>query len=489
MGFARRVTRRFYMGDGVAIAVKALLRNKLQALLTLSGMSVGIAMVVVVAGLARGAQLTIESQIERAGPTQITVRAGNLMPAAIFASGKEDSGGGEVSQGTASDPINDARAGTASSAPAGRAARHGPPQNRTPAAPLTHTELALLRRKLTAVRAIAAAVAGNASVQSGTVPVSVIRLSGFEPQWPDMAEWRLVQGRWISPSEHAAGAPVALLTADVAARLWPGVDTAIGRSLLVGDRSLQVVGILSDRSSSGDSALAVPVLYVPLPLAQAILGRQDFDAITVRTTSVGVTTRVAQQIRGQLRILHALPEDTLDDFRIETQSVSAMPGMGRDPGLERAVLSNVVQFEQASWEETVRSLRQATRTFSLLLAAAAAVSLLVGGIGVMNIMLVSVATRRREIGLRMAMGATPSQVMGQFIVEAVTLAGLGGLGGLVLGALGLLAANLGLHWATSVSPLMLGLSFVAAALTGMVFGVGPARRAAVLDPVTALRSE
>jgi putative ABC transport system permease protein len=198
---------------------------------------------------------------------------------------------------------------------------------------------------------------------------------------------------------------------------------------------------------------------------------------------------VAKTLKEKLRELRQVPEDTLDDFRVETQSVSAMPSMGMDPRLARSVHANVVEFEQASWEEMAKSLRQAGRTFTLLLAAAAAVSLLVGGIGVMNIMLVSVAARTREIGLRMALGARMGDVLVQFLVEAVTLAALGGLIGLVLGAGGLLFAKHGFHWATAISPSMLVAAVGMAALTGIVFGYGPARRAAVLDPVVALKSE
>jgi ABC-type antimicrobial peptide transport system permease subunit len=163
--------------------------------------------------------------------------------------------------------------------------------------------------------------------------------------------------------------------------------------------------------------------------------------------------------------------------------------MGLDPRVARAVHANVSGFEQASWEEMARSLRQAGRTFSLLLAAAATVSLVVGGIGVMNIMLVSVAARTREIGLRMAMGARTSDVLTQFLVEAVTLAALGGLIGLVLGACGLVVVRYGFHWATAVSPGILLLAVLIAGATGALFGFGPARRAAVLDPVIALRAE
>ena len=478
------------MTDNLKTALKALLKNKLQALLTLSGMSVGVAMVVIVSGLGLGAQRTIESQIERAGPTQITVRPGNFVPAAVVAGGEQDSAAGEVSQGTATDGVNEARAGAVVASAQPQRARRQPLKNRTPAAPLADSEMRLLKHRIADVRAVAGSVEGNVSLDDAHAPVRVVRVDGFEADWPEMGGWRLAEGRWITADEHAVGAPVALVTASVAKRLWPSAATPLAQTLQLGGVQVRVIGILSKAGPTTDDASAiVPAIKVPLPLAQSLLGRPTFDAITVRTTSVGVTTRVATQIKARLRDLRRLPGDTLDDFRVETQSVAAMPGMGLDPSLARAVHSNVVGFEQASWEETARSLRQAARTFTLLLAAAATVSLVVGGIGVMNIMLVSVATRTREIGLRMAMGARATDVMSQFLVEAVTLAAFGGIVGLVLGSLGLLVAKHGLHWATVVSPTMLCLAVVMAAATGIAFGYGPARRAAVLDPVIALRSE
>jgi putative ABC transport system permease protein len=349
----------------------------------------------------------------------------------------------------------------------------------------------LLKQHIANVRAVAASVAGNVSLDDDAdAPVRVVRVYGFESDWPEMVGWRLAQGRWITRDEHAAGAPVAVAAASVVKRLWPSAETPLGQTLKMGGKQVRIVGILSKAGPTTDNApVVVPTINLPLPFAQSLLRRPTFDTITVRTASVGVTTSVASEIKARLRELHQLPDDTLDDFRVETQSVAAMPSMGLDPRLSRAVHSNVVGFEQASWEETARSLRQAARTFTLLLAAAAAVSLVVGGIGVMNIMLVSVASRTREIGLRMAMGARTADVMSQFLVEAVALAALGGLMGLVLGSLGLLVAKHGLHWATAVSPTMLFLAVIMAAVTGIAFGFGPARRAAVLDPVIALRSE
>jgi putative ABC transport system permease protein len=481
------------MGTNLKIALKALTHNRLQAALTLCGMSMGVAMVVIVSGLGLGAQQTIESQIEASGPTQILVRSGNFRPAAIVDSGDQDSGGGEVSEGSVAIGLNNG--GDNEAAAAARASlRPRKPRemkNRSPAAPLGDAELRVLRDEVKNVRAVAAGMEGNVSLDvDADVPVRVVHVQGFEVAYPDMRSWHLASGRWISSEEHAGGAPVALLTAVDAARLWPGVADPLGKVIRVGGQTVRVVGVLAPKSG-GEAGpyTVVPTLQIPLVLARTLLGRKTFDSITLRTKSVGVTSSVAADIKSKLRIVRGLPDDTLEDFRVDTQSVSAMPAMGLDPRLARAVHSNVAGFEQTAWEEMARSLRQSGRTFTLLLAAAATVSLVVGGIGVMNVMLVSVSARTREIGLRMAVGARTTDVMTQFLVEAVTLAALGGLVGLVLGSLGLLVAKHGLHWATAISPTMLLLAVAMAALTGVAFGYGPARRASVLDPVIALRAE
>jgi len=201
------------MGNSFRIALKVLVHNRLQALLTLCGMSVGVAMVVIVAGLGRGAQATIESQIESAGPTQILIRAGNLQPAAM-AGRDQDSGGGEVSQGTMSYGIDDAQANASdvvqSAQPKHRAATL---KNRTPATPLGDAELRVLA-EVSRIRAIAAGVEGNMSLDAdANVPVRIVRLQGFQASWPEMRSWTLVTGRWISPQEHSTGAPVAIVSA------------------------------------------------------------------------------------------------------------------------------------------------------------------------------------------------------------------------------------------------------------------------------------
>ncbi len=470
------------------MALKALSQNRLQAMLTLSGMSIGIAMVVLVSGLGKGAQEQIETQIESAGPTMIRIRAGNFQLLAQ-ANGGQDSSGGEVSESRLIDSEMLAIGSTQGSGMVNGTERPIKiTKVRSPAYPLGHDELSMLSNDINDVRAVAAIVTGNLSTDAeNNPPVRIARIYGFHSAWQDMQAWRILKGRTISEVEQDSGAAVMLVNSAIAQKLWPNTE-AIGQHLPLGGKQVTVVGIIDDGNDSS-SAIIVPTVYVPLALAMELLDTRHFDEISVRTRSVATTTVVAENIREAMRELRNLPDDTLDDFRVETQSVSAMPGMGSDPRLARAVHSNVVEFELASWEEMAKSLRQAGRTFTLLLSAAAAVSLLVGGIGVMNIMLVSVASRRREIGLRMAMGARMNDVLLQFIVEAVTLAALGGVLGLMLGTVGLYIASNAMHWATSISTSMLLIAVTMAAFTGIIFGYGPARSAARLDPVVALKFE
>ncbi|NKF24420.1 ABC transporter permease [Solimonas marina] len=481
------------MSTNLQAALRALLQNKLQALLTLCGMSVGVAMVVIVSGLGRGAQLTIEDQIQRAGPTLIVVRSGNFQPIAQFTRGQQDtSGGGSAESSASSNGMDEGAFDVEAANRAGPKREVGKrwTQSKVPATPLSDAELHMMQHDVPNVLAVAGSIDGNLSVDpSSRAAVRVVHVEGFAPAWPDMHNWHLVAGRMVSDPEHASAAPVAMVTAAAGKRLWPDATSPLGQTLQLGGKTITVVGVIARSGDDSGNALVVPHVEVPLTLSKVLLKRDDYDSITVRTASVAVTSKVANEIIAQLRDLHQLSDETIDDFRVESQSTSALPGMGVNPLMSRAIHSNVFELEKASWEEMAKSMRQAGRTFALLLAAAAAVSLVVGGIGVMNIMLVSVTARTREIGLRMAVGARTRDVLTQFMVEAVALAAIGGVVGLGLGAAGLYLAHHGFHWATSISPGMLFVAILMAMLTGVVFGYGPARRAAVLDPVVALRKE
>ena len=480
------------MPINLQMALKSLIQNRLQALLTLSGMSIGVAMVVLVSGLGLGAQQQIEAQIQSAGPTLITIKSCNFRPPGITTAGQQDSGGGEVSEGAVDGyemGFSDATEYNAAVKDA-RARIQAPKRGtvRSPAWPLSLREINMLNDDIADVRLVAGSVSGNITLdETINNSVRIARVYGIQSAWPEIQGWELLTGRFISDREYEQSSPSILVSDVVANRLW-SLESAVGQTVKLKNQTFTVVGVIQGDTDEG-SALIVPTVYVPLSLAQSMLNRDDLDIINLRTSSVGKTTGVANAIKDQMRIVREIPDDTLDDFRVETQSMSAMPSLGTDPRLARAVHSNIVEFEQEAWEEMALSLRQAGRTFTLLLSAAAAVSLMVGGIGVMNIMLVSVAARTKEIGLRMAMGARVDDVLTQFLVEAVTLAALGGIIGLGLGALGLLAAEYGFNWATAISPTMLLISVLMAALTGIVFGYGPARRAASLDPVVALKAE
>ena len=476
------------MSVDLGATARSLLRNRLQASLTLIGMSVGVAMVVLVSGLGLGAQRQIEAQLQSAGPTLITIRSGNFTPAGASSAGQEDSSGGEVGGAVLSggDGVGADSSAASPNAPAPRPAIRMT-RFRSPATALSEAEVRTVSGMRDAV-AVAAFMEGNVSLaqDAGTL-ARVVHVNGFQSPWPNMQGWRLASGRWISEREQRDGAAVAILPVGAADRLWPDAATPLGQILKFKDRALTVVGTFTTHDA--DAQAVIPQVYTNLAQARALLGRDDYDAIMVRAGAVNVVSALAARISASLRELHELSSDTFNDFTVQTQSAAAMRGMGTSPGTVRSVHSNIFNLDQASYEEMARSLRKAGRTFSLLLAAGAAISLLVGGIGVMNIMLVSVTSRTREIGLRMAVGARTRDVLMQFLAEATMLATIGGLFGVLLGTLGLIALSHTLHWATVVSPVMLVLALLMAALTGVAFGYGPARRGAFLDPAIALRAE
>ena len=219
-----------------------------------------------------------------------------------------------------------------------------------------------------------------------------------------------------------------------------------------------VLGILSEKGSgpgSSDDDVLVPFQTARFRL----MGTDRLRTITVKAVSVDSMTLAMIEIERVLRRQHKLRPGTDNDFRIRNQ---------------RDVLST---FEQT------------TQTFKFLLAGVAAVSLLVGGIGIMNIMLVSVTERTREIGVRMAMGATRLDILFQFVVEAVVLCLVGGTIGIVVGSLGAFLLSRLAHWNTLISPAAVLLAFAFSVAIGLAFGIWPARRAATLDPIEALRYE
>jgi putative ABC transport system permease protein len=282
---------------------------------------------------------------------------------------------------------------------------------------------------------------------------------GTDVDMPLIRSWPTKYGSFFSPQDVSSAAKVAVLGSVVADTLFgPDVDPT-GEIIRIRSQPFKVIGVMASKGQSGTGQDQDDIIFVPYTtVIKKLQGQQHIQRIQVSATTPDVAP-VAAAITEVLRTRHKLMPGDPDDFMVRT--------------LE----------EMAS----VRS--ETARTMGTLLAAIAGVSLLVGGIGIMNIMLVSVTERTREIGLRMAIGARGKDVLLQFLVEAVVLSLFGGIIGIAFGFGLAEAAERFLEWPTSIPPNAIGMAFGFAAATGVFFGFYPARKAARLDPIEALRFE
>jgi len=277
----------------------------------------------------------------------------------------------------------------------------------------------------------------------------------------------------------------------VADRLFgEGIDP-VGRGVRLWNQSFKIVGVVGSRTwtsqpVAGDDQF--DAVYVPVTAVHKLLNLSKLNTITVTTKSAGETTQIAKQIAVLLRKRHGISESMSDDFTVKSQAQQAL-GKGLPPDLARIVSANMGSVDQLTIEQLSTSLQKTNGTLLALLAGVAAVSLLVGGIGVMNLLLLSVMQRTREIGLRMALGARTADISRQFVLEGVVLAAVGGVLGALLGVLAADLLNRWLGWAALVAPLSVVLALLVALLLGVASALYPARRAAQLDPIRALTHE
>jgi putative ABC transport system permease protein len=253
-----------------------------------------------------------------------------------------------------------------------------------------------------------------------------------------------------------------------------------------------VVGVITStswvvRPSPGDDEF--DAVYMPYTTTHRLLNLTKLNDITVTAASTGEVSAVSKRIAALLRQRHAIAETAPDDFTISTQATRAITTGGLPPNVAAAIAGNVHELERVTLEQLAGTLERSSRTMRWLLAAIAAVSLVVGGIGIMNVTLLSVVERTREIGLRLAVGARGKDVMRQFLTEAVAISLAGGVLGVLLGVAASFTIARMLRWATVVSPEAVLVAFGVSAAVGVFFGWLPARRAAQLDPIAALRHE
>ena len=306
------------------------------------------------------------------------------------------------------------------------------------------------------------AVAPHQAIESLTVSAGRNQtntwLEGVTSAYSTVQNQQAEQGRLISATDVSFGRSVVVLGLDAAAALFPG-ENPLGKTLRVGSREFEVVGIQSRRGKLADENLDNRI-FIPLPiLTGVLLGGRNVVHVDVRVRSEGEIEPAMDEITTLLREQHQLPPSYPDDFSAEDQA------------------------------EIVKEAQRATTTFRILTFALGGIALLVGGVGIMNMMLVSVHERIREIGIRKSVGAGPWKVQAQFLTEAVVLSTLGGLAGLLAGV-GAARSVSGLAgWQTLIGYPSLVWAFSIALVVGLFFGYYPARRAARLDPIAALRYE
>ncbi len=318
------------------------------------------------------------------------------------------------------------------------------------------------------------------------------RLNGADQQLPLIRRaWSFERGRFFSAREQRNAAQVVVLGSVAARKLFDNADP-VGQDLKIWNQPFRIIGVVTSTSwvvapAAGDEQF--DAVYVPFTTVHRLLNVSKLNDITITAASTGDVTRVAKDVTELLRARHGIDVRRPDDFTVTTQARQALAKGGMRPEVARAVVGNVAGLEKVTLEQLAKTLDRASKTMTALLASIAGVSLLVGGIGIMNIMLLSVTERTREIGVRRAVGARARDVRRQFVAEAVTLSLAGGVAGVLLGV----AASIGisglLRWSTSVSAGSVVLSFGIAALVGVFFGWYPARQAARLDPIESLRYE
>jgi putative ABC transport system permease protein len=306
------------------------------------------------------------------------------------------------------------------------------------------------------VAAISPTLSGSAQIVADSQNWQT-RITAVEPAYQQIQNWQVAQGAFISEADNEAAKNVAVIGQTVATNLFPNGQNAVGQQVRIRTVPFTIVGVLAPKGSGmgGDQDDTV---IIPLKAGQVrLFGSSNINSILIQAEGSDQMTRLTTEITALLRARHKLQDGAANDFTIRNNS---------------DLLSTVTSVSQ---------------TMTYLLGGVAAVSLVVGGIGIMNIMLVSVTERTREIGIRMSIGARASDILAQFLTEAVILSLIGGLVGVTIGVGVVLAVPYVVGLAAVVPLNAIALSVGFAALVGIAFGVYPARKASLLDPIQALR--
>ncbi len=401
------------------VAVLAILRNKTRALLTCIGIIVGIAAVIAVLAIGKGASTMMVKEISSMG--------NNLMM--VFPDRHRK---GQVKSGMG----------------AGQT--------------MTAGDAEAIRREL---GHLVAAVSPTVNVSCQLIRENRnwnTRVSGVSYDMPEIRNWQVAEGRFFEETEERASRRVCVIGTTVKSNLFAEEEDAVGQTIRIGAMPFKVVGVLASKGANGWGQDQDDTVMAPYTTVGRVLQRSKFRSINMMNVSLNSMDDVAEakrEVTALLRQRHKLADYEDDDF--ETRDTT----------------------------EIMNTIGSVTGLMTVLLTAVAAISLLVGGIGIMNIMLVSVTERIKEIGLRMAIGATPACILWQFVLEAVVLSTVGGAIGVGVGIGVAQAIGEINHWPIVIEVSSAGWSFLFSAFVGMFFGFYPAYRASKLNPIDCLRYE
>jgi putative ABC transport system permease protein len=326
------------------------------------------------------------------------------------------------------------------------------------APPFSLDDVEVIERDIANLRGVAALATRASTVVAGNRNHPT-QIAGTENAYMGVRDWPLRAGRVFTEAEERAGRPVCILGQTPRNALF-GMQDPVGAEIRVGQIPCSVVGLLSPKGQSTFGQDQDDIVLMPLRAVQRrLIGRPDVGTILISTTRAGDIAHAKDDVMRLMRERRRIAEGAPDDFRVD----------------------DMVEIGNA--------MRTTTAILTAVIAAIGAISLIVGGIGIMNVMLMSVTERTREIGIRLAIGARERDVLIQFLIEAVTMSVLGGLGGIALGFAGSLIATHFMNLPFMLSPSVIVVAFLFSALIGIAFGFFPARRAARLDPIVALRHE
>jgi len=400
--------------DTILLALREIRRNVMRSSLTILGIVIGVAAVITMVTLGKGATLKVASDIARLGTNMLQVRPG---------------------QGF-----------------------HGPGGTRSAASMFDVKDAEAIKRDISGLAAVAPTASDRLQAIFGNVNWAT-SVTGSDNAFLQVRNWTLKGGRDFTDNELQGGKAVCILGATVRDNLF-GSQDPLGSMIRLKRLSCQVIGVLESKGQSSFGSDQDDFVLIPLRTFQRrIAGNDDVEVIFLSAQDGVSTEKVQKDVERLMRERRHIAQGKDDDFNVRDM------------------------------KELVSTLTGTTKLLTALLAAVAAVSLLVGGIGIMNIMLVSVTERTREIGIRLAIGAREREVLMQFLVEAVVLSSLGGLAGIMIG---LSASAVGAHFLQVPFVFNLGivlLAFLFSGAVGIVFGFFPARQAARLNPIDALRHE